>query len=124
MKLSEDLQEQYESEIQSQILQYLQLLNCVVKRNNTGAVNRGGRLVRYGEPGSPDIEVVSPPDGRYIGLEVKRPRGRLSAIQKQYQQRIREVGGVYEKVTSVDDVKKVMEGLYRRSAGTAGGRFR
>lgn len=111
MKLSAESQDKLETEIQREIIEYLQLMNCLVYRNNTGAKKIGGRLVRFGEPGAPDIIAIVPPRGRYLGLEVKRGKKKLTTEQRYYQSRVRELGGVYERVTSVDDVKNLMECL-------------
>lgn len=111
MKLSEENREKLETEIQREIIEYLQLMNCLVYRNNTGAKKVGGRLIRFGEPGAPDIIAIVPPLGRYVGLEVKRDKKKLSTEQRYYQNRVRELGGIYERVTCVDDVKRILEGL-------------
>ena len=114
MKLSAESTEKLEGEIQREIIEYLQLMNCLVYRNNTGAKKVGGRLIRFGEPGAPDIIAIVPPRGRYVGLEVKRDKKKLSTEQRYYQQRVRELGGIYERVTSVDEVKELMESLVWR----------
>lgn len=59
------------------------------------------------KPGDPDI--VACYKGRYIGLEAKTETGRQSDIQKVRESEIRDAGGVYAVVRSVDDVRKVLE---------------
>ncbi len=65
----------------------------------------------YGHPGVPDL--VCCLKGRWVGLEVKTPRGRVSGFQESCQEQVREAGGIYEIVRSVDDVRKVLEPLMR-----------
>lgn len=60
--------------------------------------------------GVPDIEVVSAPNGFYIGFECKANTSQSEA-QKDIQRRVEEVGGRYFVVRSVDDVKKALDGL-------------
>lgn len=111
MKLSEESQARLEAEIQRDIVAYLQLMNCIAYRNNSGAIKVGKRFIRFGDPGAPDIVAIMPPRGRYVGFEVKRDKTKLTTEQKYYQTRVRELGGIYERVTSVDDVKKILESL-------------
>ena len=59
------------------------------------------------KPGDPDIVVCY--KGRYIGLEAKTDTGRQSPIQKVREDEIRDAGGVYAIVRSVDDVREILE---------------
>ena len=59
------------------------------------------------KPGDPDIVVCY--KGRYIALEAKSPTGVQSPIQKVRMYEIRDSGGIYEIVRTLDDVKKIME---------------
>ena len=59
------------------------------------------------KPGDPDIVVCY--KGRYIGLEAKTDTGRQSPIQKVRESEIRDAGGIYAIVMSVDDVKEILE---------------
>jgi hypothetical protein len=59
------------------------------------------------KPGDPDIVVCY--KGYYIGLEAKTPTGVQSPIQKRRMSEIRDAGGIYEIVRSLDDVKRIME---------------
>lgn len=66
----------------------------------------GGAQMR----GVPDI--VGCWRGHFVGLEVKRPGvGRVSELQKHRVDQIRGAGGVAAVVYSVDDVKRLLEGL-------------
>ena len=46
------------------------------ERMNSGAVRIGGRFVRFGWPGCPDV-LGQLKDGRLLGVEVKGPAGKL-----------------------------------------------
>ena len=63
------------------------------ERMNSGAVRIGGRFVRFGWPGCPDV-LGQLKDGRLLGVEVKGPAGRLRPEQTVFIGRIRDAGGV------------------------------
>lgn len=63
------------------------------ERQNSGAVRVGGRFVRFGWPGCPDV-LGQLKDGRLLGVEVKAPTGRLRPEQAVFLDRIRGAGGV------------------------------
>ena len=57
--------------------------------------------------GSPDIVCII--HGRYIGIEVKRPHGKQSEHQKQFQEASEAAGAKYFIATSLDDVIPELE---------------
>ena len=61
------------------------------------------------KPGDPDIVVCY--KGRYVGLEAKSPTGVQSEIQKRRMEEIRDAGGIYGLVRSVEDVKEILRGI-------------
>ena len=63
------------------------------ERMNSGAMRIGGRFVRFGWPGCPDV-LGQLKDGRLMGCEVKGPTGRLRTTQALFLERIRAAGGV------------------------------
>ena len=63
----------------------------------------------YGTAGIPDI--ICCYKGRFLGLEVKQPSGRLTELQKQTIDKINTAGGIALRVDSVIDVKKVIHAL-------------
>ena len=63
------------------------------ERINSGAANIGGRFVRFGWTGCPDV-LGQLCDGRLLGVEVKAEHGRLRPEQKMFLERIRVSGGV------------------------------
>ena len=60
----------------------------------------------YGTSGIPDI--ICCYRGRFLGLEVKLPGGRLTELQKRALDRINAAGGIARRVESVDDVRAVI----------------
>lgn len=87
-----------ESRIKTEIRKYL---------NGIGAFWSNVQGGPGSKPGDPDIVVCY--KGRYIGLEAKTLTGKQSPIQKIRMGEIRDAGGIYEIVRSVEDVKRVME---------------
>lgn len=63
------------------------------ERQNTGAAKVGGRFIRFGWPGCPDV-IGQLRDGRFLGCEVKGPTGRLRPEQTLFLARINDSGGV------------------------------
>ena len=69
----------------------------------------------YGSAGIPDI--ICCYRGRFLGLEVKLPSGRLTELQKRAIEKINRAGGIACRVENVNDVKAVIArvDLERRS---------
>lgn len=63
------------------------------ERMNSGAVRVGGRFIRFGWPGCPDL-LGQLKDGRLLGVEVKAAKGKLRPEQAVFLERIRGAGGV------------------------------
>lgn len=63
------------------------------------------KLPKFAMKGIPDICMIS--QGKYIGLEVKRPGEKQSEGQIEFQRRCEAAGGAYHVVTSLDDVLKL-----------------
>ena len=92
-----------ESDVQKAIIQYLEVKHIFHYRNNSGAYKaEHGSFIRYGAVGSPDIICVI--NGQYVGIEVKRPGGRLSPFQKIFAENLVKAGGRYILAFSIDDV--------------------
>jgi len=60
----------------------------------------------YGSAGIPDI--ICCYRGRFLGLEVKLPSGRLTELQKRAIEKINRAGGFARRVESVDDVRAII----------------
>lgn len=63
------------------------------ERMNTGAARVGGRFIRFGFTGCPDV-LGQLRDGRLLGVEVKAPKGKLRPEQAVVLTRIAGAGGV------------------------------
>ncbi len=63
------------------------------ERMNSGAARVGGRFIRFGWPGCPDV-LGQLTDGRLLGVEVKAVKGRTSPEQVAFLERINRAGGV------------------------------
>lgn len=63
------------------------------ERMNSGAAKMGGRFIRFGFTGCPDV-LGQLKDGRLLGVEVKSPTGKLRPEQSAFLDRIRGAGGV------------------------------
>ena len=63
------------------------------ERMNSGAARVGGRFIRFGFTGCPDV-LGQLRDGRLLGVEVKAPKGRLRPEQAVMLERIAGAGGV------------------------------
>lgn len=95
-----------EKQIQNAVEQYLTIKKYFFWKNNTGAMKTEyGGFIRFGAIGSPDICLVK--DGFFIGLEIKAPKGRQSEGQILFQKRLKEAGGEYYIIRSIDDLKNI-----------------
>ena len=63
------------------------------ERMNSGAARVGGRFIRFGFTGCPDV-LGQLTDGRLLGVEVKAPKGTLRPEQAVMLERIAGAGGV------------------------------
>jgi len=97
-----------ETDIQHDMLDYLAYRGIEAWRNNTGAIYRRGRLIRFGEKGSGDIIGVLK-DGRHIEVEVKTPEGELSDDQKRHAHRVQRNGGVYIVATCLEELHRKLK---------------
>lgn len=89
-----------ESAITKDICNYLKTLDkCFFWKEHGGM---------YGTAGIPDIIICY--KGRFVALEVKRPKGKLTKLQEKTIKDIRAAGGKAYVVTCVDEVMKIMEG--------------
>ena len=63
----------------------------------------------YGTAGIPDL--IACIDGKFVAFEVKTPSGKLSKLQEVTIRKIKEANGKAYKVTSVEEVKQILENL-------------
>ena len=90
-----------EKDIVAKILRYLKTIpNCFAWKEHGGM---------YGTAGIPDI--IACVDGRFYAFEVKTPSGKLTKLQEISIQRIQKAKGKAFKVTSIEEVKQILERL-------------
>lgn len=106
-----------ETEIQSEIIDYLQLLENQGKLflhrvNNMGVydpkVKTHRRFPKGAKKGFPDIIVLK--DGLLIGLEVKTGKGEQNVNQIEVEKEFKKHGADYYVVRSLDDVIEIVGG--------------
>ena len=59
-------------------------------------------MPKYSKNGVPDIILIK--DGKFIGLEVKKPKNKQQQSQIDFQQGCEKAGGTYRVVYNLDDV--------------------
>ena len=97
-----------------QCLEYLRLKGIMAFRMNSGAILLGGRgkgrMVQLGPPGTSDIIGVLP-GGRFLAIECKVGRNKLSATQDAFLKLVNDAGGFGVVVWSLDDLEEAINGL-------------
>lgn len=99
-----------ESAVLAGVIAYLESRgDCLIWRNNTGAVKLADGFLKFGKVGSSDVIGVLAPSGRFLGVECKHPTGgALSRAQEEFRETVLEAGGIYVLARSVDDVKAAL----------------
>ena len=88
-----------EKDIVKSILKYLKTVpNCFSWKEHVGM---------YGTAGIPDI--ICCYCGRFVAFEVKTETGKLTKLQESTIRKIKEAKGQAFKVTSVEEVKQILE---------------
>ena len=104
-----------ESEIQSSIIDYLQILEnrgkiFFQRFNNTPVYDPVGKkfrsMAKGNKKGFPDILVIA--NGRTIGFEGKTATGKQSKEQKDIENKFKQHGQEYFVVRTVDEVTKIL----------------
>ena len=102
-----------EKQIQNAILDWLQWNGVGKWWRSQPPVARwreGGKTgvdIHRSEPGQPDITGCL--DGRYIALEVKRPKAPMRQSQKDFRDGVEKNQGIYRVVRSVEEAQAVIE---------------
>ncbi len=94
-----------EKYIQASILNWLKTTGYQFWRANSGTVWVHGRRVFLGPDGMPDIVVIIPPKGIFLGLEVKSKNGKVRKDQIEFAKKLTEAGGLYSIVRSLSDAQ-------------------
>lgn len=101
-----------EKEIQKTILDYLALKGINAWRTNSGiqfSTYKGKEhVVRLAPRGTPDI-IGFLSDGKFLGIEVKKPGGTVSPEQLLFIEKVNKAGGVCFIAYSLDDVVKIIQ---------------
>ncbi len=98
-----------ESQIVNLCIRWLWLHGCYVWRQNTGAYKpvNSDRYIRFGIPGCADIIGVigdGPMRGKFLAIECKSAKGKMSEHQIKFKEVIESKGGIYILAHSVDDL--------------------
>jgi len=96
-----------ESQIVNACIRWLWYNKCFVWRNNSGAWKPEGtnQFIRFGHVGSADIIGLTP-SGRFLSVECKSAKGKLSTPQELFGERIRNSNGLYIVARSTDDLEQ------------------
>ncbi len=98
-----------ESQIQREILLWLEKNTDYLSwRQSAGSLFLHGRKVNLGPIGVPDIVIIVPPNGRFLGLEVKSAHGAIRPEQKAFKAKLEASGGIYEIVRSLDQAQNAV----------------
>lgn len=80
-------------------------------------------MIRLGPEGLPDVIVIIPPNGMFLGLEIKSAKGKLRPSQIEFAKKVTNAGGIYRVVRSLEQAQNaVAEGLghAKQAANLAG----
>jgi hypothetical protein len=87
-------------------------------RVNSGRVrSEGGRLIQLAPAGTADILGILAPSGRFVGLEVKVPGRKATAVQEEWAKDVRGLGGFVATVTSIDEALGAVERARKGGGG-------
>ena len=100
-----------ETDLVAQVLAYLKLHRIFAWRNSVGAVSgeyQGKpRFVRFGLKGSSDVFAVLP-GGRFLVVETKSLRGKLTLEQQWFLDAVRGAGGLAFCVKSLAELEQAL----------------
>lgn len=95
-----------ESEIQKQIIRYLELQGYLVFRMNAGKTRYN---VRLAPPGTPDLLCLMN-NGRSLWIEVKQPSKKPTSVQTEFHKKLITSGHKVIVACSIDDVIEKIKG--------------
>lgn len=99
-----------ETKLVKSAIEYLTLMGCRVRRNNSGAMKqtRGDKsyYVKFGETGSADIEGWQRGTGRMIACECKAPGGKPTPMQVAYMEEARRDGCIVIICHDLDELEE------------------
>jgi hypothetical protein len=97
-----------ENRVKRECFDYLKIRRIYCWSNPSGAVQiRPGKFMSFGLKGSSDI-LGCLPGGRFLAVEVKAERGRLSPEQRQFLEDIKALGGMAVVARSCRDIEAAL----------------
>jgi len=97
-----------EKQIENQILDWFKWHNVLAWKNNSGDIYAYGRKIKLAPAGMPDISFIL--KGGIAGyVEVKKKGGRLSESQKNFINRLRELGCIVFVVYSLEELEEKLK---------------
>lgn len=99
-------QRQPEKVLEQQITLALSRLGALVIPYRQGVMQKADRIIRFGIPGISDLIVCY--QGRFIALEIKTEKGRQTDKQKKFESAVKQRGGEYHVVRSVEEAEKII----------------
>lgn len=100
-----------ESYLLAACLDLLRLMGIPAIRINSGAIKVDGRIIRLAPAGTSDILGILPPQGRFLAIETKSSRGRLTPDQEAFLEGVRQAGGVSLVVRDLKSLQCALEEL-------------
>jgi hypothetical protein len=88
---------------------------ALVWRNHSGSVRVRRGYMHLAPKGSPDIVGILC-DGRFVGLEMKKPGEKPSAVQEEWRTRFLALGGVAACVHSANETLAVLRAALREAS--------
>ena len=97
-----------EKSVKTECLEYLRLMGIYAWNNPSGAVKVGdNRFMSFGKKGAADIIGILK-DGRFLAVECKSDKGRLSEAQERFLNKVKDMGGLAVVARSFKDIEKVL----------------
>lgn len=79
------------------------------KLDDKGKIKGFQKFKEGSRKGVPDIICVSPPHGRFIGLEIKVGKDRLSEHQVEFRDDLLKVNAQYHVISCIDDLMAIIK---------------
>ncbi|MCL2792439.1 MAG: VRR-NUC domain-containing protein [Spirochaetaceae bacterium] len=97
-----------EKSVKNECLEYLKLMNIFCWNNPSGAMRTAdNRFMSFGLKGSADI-IGLLPTGRFIAVECKSDKGKLSEAQQAFLDKVKSMGGLAVVAKSYKDIEAVL----------------
>lgn len=106
-----------EAKIQRAILDAFAAMGVLAFRINSGRVKVRGGWYQGAPAGFPDVVVIVPPSGRFLGLEVKDEDGELREAQRKTHDALCRAGAGVRTVRSVEEAVQTYLDEKTRQAG-------